>query len=55
MILGRVEQIYIDDAITVEETQGRIRVQAERLDPLGRLGGSEYSTLGGIINIPRPS
>lgn len=55
MILGRVERMYIDDSITDEDAKGRLRVGAEKLDPLGRLGGSEYTTMGTILNIPRPA
>lgn len=53
MMLVQVESIYIDDAYATEDN-GRLRVDAARLDPLGRLGGEEYSTIGEVLKVPRP-
>jgi len=54
VILGRVDRLFIDDAVLVADADGRVRVAAERVDPIGRLGGSEYVTLGELLDIPRP-
>lgn len=50
MVLGQVKRIYIDDAMLNAEG----RVLADRVDPLARLGGDEYGTLGEIITVARP-
>lgn len=41
-----------DDIVSNSE---RLTVSAAALNPLARLGGSEYATLGSIINLPRPA
>ena len=41
-IIGRVESVFIDDSIT-EITNDRLKVDAVALDPLARLGGSDYA------------
>lgn len=53
VIYGRVEQIYIDDAIATER-DGRLHVDARALDPIARLGGDDYGLLGDIRTVPRP-
>ena len=54
LILGRVTRMYVDDEILNQTEPGKLRVAAERLDPIGRLGGSEYVTFGDKLTIRRP-
>lgn len=62
LIFGEIERIYIDDdcaSVTeYEDKTGRKRtrltVDAARIDPLSRLGGGEYGTLGMVKSVPRP-
>jgi len=54
LILGLVRRIYIDDDVTQQDDKGRFKVLATKVDPLGRLGASEYLTAGEVIRIPRP-
>jgi flavin reductase (DIM6/NTAB) family NADH-FMN oxidoreductase RutF len=54
LILGQVRRVYIDDAICSRSETGRLKVHAERLDPVGRLGGNEYMHFGEIISLERP-
>ena len=54
LILGRIERMFVDDAVLDRDAEGRTRVAAERVDPLGRLGGTEYVTFGEILRVPRP-
>lgn len=54
MILGRVRQIYVDDAVVSEDEKGRAKIHADRIDPITRLGGDEYGLFGGVITVPRP-
>jgi flavin reductase (DIM6/NTAB) family NADH-FMN oxidoreductase RutF len=49
LVLGEVTHIYVDDRVL--GTDGR--VQADRVDPLARLGGDDYATLGELITVPR--
>lgn len=55
LLLGLVKALYVDDAAVTTDAKGRTKIDATRLDPLGRLGGSEYSTMEGVISIPRPA
>ena len=54
LIFGRVKSVYLDDSVCEEDARGRLKIHADRVDPIGRLGGSEYVTFGRIISIPRP-
>ena len=54
LIFGHVKQVYIDDSVIEHDEKGRFKVLADKVDPIGRLGGGEYTTFGEIINIPRP-
>jgi flavin reductase (DIM6/NTAB) family NADH-FMN oxidoreductase RutF len=54
LIFGKVKSVYLDDSVWEEDAHGRLRIHADRVDPIGRLGGSEYVTFGRIISIPRP-
>ena len=55
LVFGEVTQVYIDDAVIEHDARGRMQIMAEKVDPIGRLGGGEYTTFGKIINIPRPA
>lgn len=50
MVIGQVRLIHHDASITVDG-----RVVATRLDPVGRLAGSEYGSLGEVFSIERPT
>jgi flavin reductase (DIM6/NTAB) family NADH-FMN oxidoreductase RutF len=54
LIIGRVKQIYIDDGIIDTTVAGRIKVDAAKLDPIARLGGSEYAMLSEVVRLQRP-
>lgn len=54
LIFGEVTQVFIDDSVIEHDAKGRMQVMAEKVDPIGRLGGGEYSTFGEKLNIPRP-
>ena len=55
LLLGLVRANYVDDAAVTTDAKGRTKIDAARIDPLGRLGGGEYSTMEGIVNVPRPA
>ena len=50
LILGEVKRLYIDDSVV----NGDGKVRADRVDPIARLGGDDYATLGDIMTVPRP-
>lgn len=53
LVFVKIRRIYIEDrAVTVDE-QGRIQVDAAAMNPLARLGGSDYVSFGDILTIPR--
>ena len=54
VIYGRVNHIYIDDDITSTGEKGRLKVHADKLKPLARLGADEYMSCGEIIRLARP-
>jgi len=53
LIFGQIKQIWLDDEAAVMDAQGRLKVDARQIDPVGRLGGSEYVSFGDILDIPR--
>jgi flavin reductase (DIM6/NTAB) family NADH-FMN oxidoreductase RutF len=50
MVFGEVLRFHVDDAVWRDG-----RVDAEALDPVGRLSGSAYSRQGEVFKIPRRS
>jgi flavin reductase (DIM6/NTAB) family NADH-FMN oxidoreductase RutF len=50
MVFGEVQSIYVDDEVWRDG-----RVDPTLLDPVGRLSGSAYATLGEVVKIPRPT
>ena len=47
--------LYLADSVVGEDKKGRLKVLADKLDPIGRLGGGEYVMPGEIVNIDRPA
>ena len=50
LVLGRVKAIYVDDEIG-ESVDGRLSIDISKLNPLARLGGSDYAELGRIFTV----
>lgn len=55
LIFGRVRHLFVADQAMTEDHKGRTRFDAAVIDPIGRLGASEYTTMGEILTIPRPA
>lgn len=53
ILFGRVRNLFIDDCAITQDEKGRIKIAADKVDPISRLGGSEYAIFGEIINIKR--
>ena len=54
IIYGKVNRIYVDDSITSTNDKGRLKIHADRLAPIARLGANEYMRFGEIISLSRP-
>lgn len=54
LILAEVKSIYVDDSAIVTDQNGRIKIQAQSIDPISRLGGNEYGLLGDVVSVARP-
>lgn len=52
LILGRLQGIWLDDTIATER-DGRVIVDATKLDPLARLGGHDYALFGETKTVKR--
>ncbi|WP_299179898.1 flavin reductase family protein [uncultured Neptuniibacter sp.] len=55
LIFGEIEKVWVDESAVTEDEKGRMKIDAASVDPLGRLGGTEYQTFGEVISIPRPA
>lgn len=52
LVIGRVEGIHLDSRL--EWDPERYLVDPHSLDPVGRLGGAEYSLQGEVVSLHRP-
>lgn len=50
----QLDQLYLDESVVGHDDKGRLKVMADRLDPIARLGGGEYLLAGDVVDIPRP-
>ncbi len=54
MILGRIHHVYIADDAVTEGADNTLRISPARLNPVGRLGGPQYTKIGDIVTLARP-
>ena len=55
MILGEITEVHIDDAVIDHEAPGeRLKLNAEAINPLARLGGIDYCGISDFLSIERP-
>ena len=54
VIYGEIISLYINDELIVPHEKGRLQVDATKLSPLSRLGGSQYAGIGDILSATRP-
>ena len=54
LIFAEVKQAFVADHCVQEDAKGRLAIDAEAIDPLARLGVSEYAVLGSVMNKARP-
>ncbi len=51
LVFARVEQVYVADDVVSHDAKGRLKINADKVKPLARLGGNEYAALGEIIKV----
>ncbi|KZN51931.1 flavin reductase family protein [Pseudoalteromonas luteoviolacea] len=54
LVFVEVTHAYIGDEIVQLDDKGRSKVDALKLDPLARLGGAEFASLGEVFKSARP-
>ncbi len=55
ILFATLKHLYLDDAVVSQDAKGRLKVNAEAVDPIGRLGGGEYFSAGESIYVERPA
>jgi len=55
VIYGEIQSVTINDDLIIPNDKGRLHIDAKKLDPLTRLGGNFYASLGDILSAERPS
>lgn len=53
VIFGEISAAWLDDAVVTSDGS-RLRIDAQQLDPLARLGGDDYAGLGSVFSVERP-
>jgi flavin reductase (DIM6/NTAB) family NADH-FMN oxidoreductase RutF len=55
IVLAQIVRIHVDETLLVAGYDPlKPMVETAKLKPLGRLGGNVYTTLGEMVDIPRP-
>jgi len=54
LLFVQIKQMFIDDTVADVLENGRIKVDALKLDPVARLGANEYGFLTDITHLGRP-
>ncbi len=54
LVFAQIQSAFYDDSIVTQDTKGRTRIDAKKLDPLARLGGNGYAFLGKHMELVRP-
>ena len=54
LIFARLQSVWIDDETIIQDTKGRLKVDASQVSPIARLGGGEYAYLGEVLSLKRP-
>lgn len=53
LIFVEILDVYVDDE-AVTESNGRLQIDPTKINPLARLGASQYSDLGEVFSLARP-
>jgi flavin reductase (DIM6/NTAB) family NADH-FMN oxidoreductase RutF len=55
LLFAEVKEIYLDDDCAEVNEKGRLKVFADKVQPLSRLGGGEYASFGEKLTATRPT
>lgn len=54
LVFVEIKALYVSDEVATEDAKGRLKIDAQAVNPLARLGSTEYGVLGSTLDIPRP-
>lgn len=54
LVFGLVKSVFVDDQIVGVDDKQRLSVNAEKVNPLLRLGANQYANLGQVLEKKRP-
>lgn len=54
LIFVEVKQLYLGDAVVVKDAKDRMKIDADKVKPLARLGGGEYASITAPFSLQRP-
>ena len=54
LLFAEVREIYVADDCAETLENGRLKIHADRIEPLSRLGASEYANFGEVLFARRP-
>ncbi len=55
LVFMEVKKLYLGDEIVELDNKNRLKIHADKVSPLARLGGGEYAAIGKPFAIRRPS
>ena len=55
LLFAEIKEIYVADDCAETLANGRLKVHADRVQPLSRLGASEYASFGEVMVAKRPA
>ncbi len=55
LVLGKVSKIFVDDDCAEVKENGRLTINPQSVEPLSRLGASQYSSFGKTLTAKRPA
>ncbi|MBF0625615.1 MAG: flavin reductase family protein [Magnetococcales bacterium] len=51
LIFGEIQSIHLSDRVASRDARGRLKVSAQALDPVARLGAGQYAGLGQVVTL----
>ena len=54
LLFAEIREIYVDDDCVEINQQGRLKILADQIQPLARLGASQYASFGEVLVADRP-
>jgi flavin reductase (DIM6/NTAB) family NADH-FMN oxidoreductase RutF len=55
LLFAEIKEIYVSDDCTEINAKGRLKILADKIQPLSRLGAGEFSSFGEVKFVERPS